>query len=230
MIVLGQLREEPAQLRGTAAGCVPGGVEVPCAPRGTGATRAALRLASGLSTRESGTARHERPYHPRGNDLPVGSPMSSSIHARGRIHMQRLVTCIAAHRARELRWQLAVALLVAMLLGTHAAHLPLALGDHDHAAAASELGVGHAPALHGDGDRAGRLEGPLPRSGGTVVPCLDEVAALLARMVPALVAVLVPGAAAVSRAGLATGGPASRQPVHALTGHQRRAFLQVYLV
>lgn len=156
--------------------------------------------------------------------------MSSSNHARGRILRLRLVTCIAAHRARELRWQLAVALLVAMLLGTHAAHLPLALGDHDHGAAASELGVGHAPALHGDEDRVGRLEGPLPRSGGTVAQCLDEVAALLARMVPALVAVLVPGAAAVSRAGLATGGPASRQPVRPLTGHQRRALLQVYLV
>ena len=154
--------------------------------------------------------------------------MSSSNHARGRIHMRRVVTCIAAHRARELRWQLAAALLVAVLLGTHAAHLPSALRDHDHAAAASELGGGHAPAP--DGDEAGRLEGPLPRSGGTVAPCLDEVAAHLGRMVPPLVAVLVPGAAVVSRAGLATGGPASRQAVHALTGQRRRALLQVYLV
>lgn len=156
--------------------------------------------------------------------------MSSLKQASGHIHMRRVVTRIAAHPTRELRWQLVVALLVATLLGTHAAHLPLALGDHDHSAAASELSVGHAPAPHGDEDRAGRLEGPLPQSGGTVVPCLDEVAALLARMVPGLVAALGPGAAAVSRAGLATGGPASRRAVHALTGNQRRALLQVYLV
>ena len=156
--------------------------------------------------------------------------MSSSSSVSVRVHMRRVVTRIAAHRTRELRWQLAVALLVATLLGTHAAHLPLALGGHDHAAVASELRVGHVPAPHGDEDRAGRLDGRLPRLGGTVVQCLDEVAALLARMMPAPVAVLVPGAATVSRAGLATGGPASRQSVHALKGHQRRALLQVYLV